>query len=198
MSRPVFVREMSNSERKQLRRLIRRGRDARMVRRAQMIWSSSQGKTLSQIAAEWQVCRQTVLNTVSRFNDRGIQGLADCHRGGRPAKATGRYIELLKAAVGTSPRDLGYPFTAWTLERLGEHLTRQTGVVLHPRYLSTLMSQHGIVYRRPKHGMAHLRDPQEYDEKRAFLEFVKRGRFGLGRPSTCCTSTNVKFISTRP
>lgn len=198
MSRPVFVRGLSNSERKQLRRLIRRGRDARMVRRAQMIWSSSHGTTLSQIAAEWQVCRQTVLNSIRRFNDRGIQGLADCHRGGRPAKVTARYIELLKEAVQTSPRELGYPFTAWTLERLGEHLTRQTQVVLHPRYLSTLMSQNGIVYRRPKHGMAHLRDPAEYDEKKAFLEFVKRGRFARGRPSSCCTSTNVKFISTRP
>lgn len=59
------------------------------------------------------------------------------------------------------------------------------------------MHEHRIVYRRPKHGMTHLRDPQEYDEKKAFLAFVKKGRRQASPASTCCTSTSVRFISTR-
>lgn len=70
---------------------------------------------------------------------------------------------------------MGYPFSAWTLERLREHLARQTHIVLSSHYLSQLMAKHNIGYRCPKHSMEHLRDPQEYDEKKAFLEFVKKG-----------------------
>ena len=70
--------------------------------------------------------------------------------------------------------------------------------MLSPAHLSRLLAKHDIVYRRPKHGMSHLRDPQEYDEKKAFLEFVKRGRCVRSVPSSCSTSMSVRFISIRP
>lgn len=198
MSRPVFVRELTQAERKELIRLIHSNGDARVVRRAQMIRLSAEGKTASEIAALWDVTGEAARRTIQRFNAEGISGLADKPPQGRPPKKTDRYVALLKEAVQTHPRDLGYPFSSWTLERLREYLARQTHIVLSPHYLSQLMAENGIVYRRPKHGMDHLRDPQEYDEKKAFLEFVKRGRFGPQPPSTCSTSMSVRFTSTRP
>jgi len=105
---------------------------------------------------------------------------------------------LLKEAVQTNPREMGYPFSSWTLERFREHLACQTHIVLSPHYLSQLMAANDIVYRRPKHSMEHLRDPKEYNEKKAFLEFIKRGRFAQQPPSTCSTSMSVRFTSTRP
>ena len=113
-------------------------------------------------------------------------------------ETTLRYVALLKAAVGVNPRDLGYPFSCWTLDRLREHLARRTRILLSLARLSQVMAQHHMVYRRPKHGMNHLRDPQEYNEKKAFLEFVKKGRRHRIRPSTCSTSMSVRFTSTRP
>jgi transposase len=198
MSRPVFVRELTQDERKELTRLIHSNGDARIVRRAQMIRLSAEGKTASQIAALWDVTGEGVRRILHRFNAEGLGGLADRPRPGRPRKRTDRYVALLKEAVQTSPRDLGYPFSAWTLERLREHLARQTHILLSPPHLSRLLSENDIVYRRPKHGMEHLRDPQEYDEKKAFLEFVKRGRHAPEPPSSCSTSMSVRFISTRP
>jgi transposase len=198
MSRPVFVRELTQDERKELTRLIHSNGDARIVRRAQMIRLSAEGKTASQIAALWDVTGEGVRRILHRFNAEGLGGLADRPRPGRPRKRTDRYVALLKEAVQTSPRDLGYPFSAWTLERLREHLARQTHILLSPPHLSRLLSENDIVYRRPKHGMEHLRDPQEYDEKKAFLEFVKRGRHAPEPPSSCSTSMSVRFTSTRP
>ena len=134
-----------------------------------------------------------------RFIDstaEGLASLADKPRSGRPVKATDHYVDVLKQAVQCSPRDLGYPFSSWTLNRLREHVGHETGVLLNPRYLSSLMGKHGIVYRRPKHLMTHLRDPQEYDEKKALLEFLKKGRSTPRPRSNCCTSTNVKFTCT--
>ena len=198
MSQPRFVRRLTRAEEKELTRLIRGNGDARVVRRAQMIRLSSQGQTTSEIAALWAMTSEVVRRLIHRFNADGLAALADKPRGGRPAKVTDRYIALLKETVQTNPRDLGYPFSCWTLGRLREHLARKTRIILNPTYLSQLMAKNEIVYRRPKHSMAHLRDPQEYDEKKAFLEFVKRGRHAPEPLSTCSTSMSVRFTSIRP
>src|SRR5579872_1624685 len=197
MSRPLFVRRLTLFEQRELRRLVRGGDDARVVRRAQMVRLSAQGQTPSQIGAVWQLTAQGVRKILNRFNQESIAGLADRPRRGRPRKTNERYVALLKQAVVADPREQGYAFGCWTLERLREHLARRTRVLLSVAQLSRLMAEHGVVYRRPKHGMTHLRDPQEYEEKKAFLAFVKK------RPATreprliCSTSTSVRFISTR-
>ena len=195
---PVFVRTLTADERKALSRLIRSERDARIVRRAQMIRLSAEGITTPKISALWDVNDQTVRRTIQRFQAEGLAGLPDKPRKGRPAKKTDRYVALLKEAVQRSPRDLGYPFSSWTLERLREHLALQTGIQLHPNSLSRIMAENDIVYRRPKHSMAHLRDPNEYDEKKAILDFLKKGRFAPQPASSCSTSMSVRFTSTRP
>ena len=107
-------------------------------------------------------------------------------------------MALLKRAVSVDPREQGYSFGCWTLDRLREHLGRRTRVLLSVAHLSRLMAAHGIVYRRPKHGMTHLRDPQEYEEKKAFLAFVKKRPSSQEPPWTCSTSTSVRFTSIRP
>jgi transposase len=198
MSKALSVRAFKPNEAKELRQLIRAGSDARMVRRAQMIRLSSQGKTAPEIAAFWEITGAGVRRIINRFNREGIAGLADRPRPGRPRKTDDRYVVLLKQAVQVSPRDAGYPFSCWTLDRLREHLARKTRIILSVAHLSRLMAENRIVYRRPKHGMTHLQDPQEYDEKKAFLEFVKKGHSALKLPSTCSTSMSVRFTSTRP
>jgi len=195
---PVHVRPLTASERPELDRLVRSGADARVVRRAQVIRLSSQGMPAIQIADLWNVHCHTVLRIISKFNAQGLGSLKDKPRTGRPPKTTERYVTILKEAVVRCPRDLGYPFSSWTLDRLREHLGRQAGILLHPAYLSRLMARHRIVYRRPKHVMAHLRNAQEYDEKKALLDFLKKTRLAPRRTSSCCTSTSVRFTSTRP
>lgn len=194
----LFVRSLTAQEQEQLRRLIQNNGDARIVRRAQIIRFSSRGKTADEIAEIWERSSSGIRRIISQFNSEGFASLADKPRGGRPRKRTDRYVELLKEAVGLNPRDLGYPFSCWTLERLREHLARKTKIILSPPHLSRLLSENDIVYRRPKHGMSHLRDPQEYSEKKAFLEFVKKGRHVQKPTSTCSTSMSVRFTSTRP
>jgi transposase len=198
MSKPLWVRTLTRSERKELTELIRMGLDGRVVRRGQMIRLSSEGKTAAEIAALWAVSSQGVRKIINRFNREGIAGLSDRQREGRPRKTNGRYVELLKQAVSVNPRDMGYHFNCWTLDRLREHLARKTRIVLSVPHLSRLMAEHDIVYRRPKHGMTHLRDPQEYNEKKAFLEFLKKGRDLPEPASISSTSTSVRFTSTQP
>jgi transposase len=189
---------LKSQEQAELDQIIRCGANARQVRRAQMIRMSSLGKSAAEIAEVWNIHVRSVLRILRNFHQEGIASLEDKPRSGRPPKTTELYVAVLKEAVASSPRDMGYPFSSWTLDRLREHLGRKVGILLHPSYLSRLMARHEIVYRRPKHVMAHLRNAQEYDEKKALLDFLKKTRSSPKRTSTCCTSTSVRFTSTRP
>jgi transposase len=198
MSAPKYVRPLSAEEATQIEKLIRQGGDARVVRRAQMIRLSAKKRKCREIAELLGFTVPTVHRTIDAFNECGVKGLRDRPRSGRPRKATDKYIECLKEAVASSPLDFGYVFTSWTLPRLREHLARKYGVVLHPDYLGRLMSRHGIVYRRPRHVMGHLSDPEEYEEKKEFLDFLKKRRSMRAVGSTSSSSMSVRFISTRP
>lgn len=198
MSQVLFVRAFRSQESRELRRIIRSSPDGRMVRRAQVIRLSARGKTPNEIADLLDRSWSGVRKIINRFNREGLSSLADKPRVGRPRKRTNRYVALLKEAVQVNPRELGYPFSCWTLERLRDHLARKTRIVLSPPHLSRLLSENEIVYRRPKHGMAHLRDRAEYNEKKAFLAFVKKGRRIPRAPSICSTSMSVRFTSTQP
>ena len=196
MSRPLFVRPLSKPEAAALHRLVKSNSNARQLRRAQMIRLSSLGRGCGEIARLLNVSGACVTQTIHRFNREGIGGLVDKPRSGRPRRAHDRYIQLLKEAVVTSPQDLGYAFSSWSLPRLREHLFRKTSVLLNPDYLSRLMARHGIVYRRPRHIMGHLRDPEDYDEKKALLGFLKKLPWPPRPGSTSSSSTSVKFTST--
>lgn len=199
MSRQVLhVRALTDQEQTQLRRLAAKSLDARVVRRVQVVRLSAGGMAPHEIARLLDRSWSGVRKTINRFNREGMASLSDKPGRGRHRKADDRYVALLKEAVQRSPRDLGYVFNAWTLDRLREHLALKTRVILSNGRLSELMRENRIVYRRPKHGMSHLRDPKEYDEKKAFLAFLKRGRHDQTPASTCCTSMSVRFTSTRP
>lgn len=198
MSAPKFVRPLTKAEQVEIVRLIRRSRDGRLVRRALMVQMSARGHLPRQIAETLSCSVPTVHRTLDAFNGRAIDGLPDAPRSGRPRKATERYLQCLKEAVATSPIDYGYVFTSWTLPRLREHLARCCRVLLHPNHLGRLMAKHRIVYRRPQHVMGHLQDPQEYEEKKALLAFLKKTRSTQGTTSISSSWMNPRFISTRP
>jgi transposase len=198
MNPPKFVRSLRPGEGAEIERLIRRSDDPRLMRRAQIVRLSVQRKTCGEIADLLGFSVPTVHRVVDAFNAEGLAGLPDKPRGGRPPKVTERYVRCLKEAVARSPVDLGYPFASWTLGRLREHLARKCRIVLHPDYLARLMARHGIVYRRPRHVMGHLRDPQEYNEKKEILDFLKKARSSPNADSSSSSSMSVRFISTRP
>jgi len=175
-----------------------KGGDGRAVRRAQVVRLLSQGLGATEIGKLLGISNSAVHKIRNAFRRDGLEALRDKPRPGRPSKADANYVACLKAAVSKSPRDFGYIFSCWTLARLREHLGRQCKIWLSPPQLSRLLRRHGIVYRRPRHVMAHLRDQTEYDEKKALLAFLKKKRPQPMRVLTSSSLTSVRFISTRP
>ena len=83
-----------------------------------------------------------VRKIINLFNRGGVAALRDKpHEGGRPRKTDDRYLALLKQAVQRDPREMGYVFGCWTLERLREHLARKTRVIISTGHLARLMAE---------------------------------------------------------
>jgi transposase len=68
----------------------------------------------------------TVRYWIKRYEEKGIDGLKDEDRPGRPPVITPFYLETLLALVPKSPREAGYPINGWTTQLLSHHLERIT------------------------------------------------------------------------
>lgn len=174
MKRPKQVHPLSDSELTEIQQVISTHPKPRVRVRAIMIRMSHEGLSAPEIATLLGVSRQTVLHQIQRYEDSGIIGIEDRPRSGPPAKANAEYIAKLKRAVASDPRELGYRFSVWSVERLQKHLVEQTGVELSPIYLHDLMRKHDIVYRKPKHTLEHKQDSEEVSQKKRLLEFLKK------------------------
>ena len=96
-----------------------------------------------------------------RSGGGGGGALAGAPRAGRPRQADAAYLAALEAAVGADPRALGQGFDVWTSARLGAYLAEATGTRIAPGWLRVLLHRQRFATGRPKHSVAHLRDPAE-------------------------------------
>ena len=72
MSRAKFVRALTKQEEVEMARLIRKGDDARVVRRAQIVRLSAQGKKCGEIAELLGFSVPTIHRVIDNFGKEGI------------------------------------------------------------------------------------------------------------------------------
>ncbi len=80
------------------------------------------------------VSQPTVYDWRYRWQENGVEALANRSKSGRLIKATTDYLRLLEEVVEQYPQELGYAFSTWTTERLRLHLKVKTGIVDFGRY----------------------------------------------------------------
>jgi transposase len=152
--------QLSKSEQAELARIEKTSKDPRMRQRAMGLRLLHTGKSPQEAAELLTVSVATIYNWHQKWRTGGIAGLADEQRSGRPAVATAAYCAKLEALIETEPSELGYGFTLWTAKRLLAHLEQETGIHLSEDTLRHLLQKHQFVYRRPKHDLKHLQDPE--------------------------------------
>ena len=87
----VTLRELTPEERQALEQLASsRTAQARLVERARILLAIADGRRPSQVARDLGVWRPTVYTWIHRFNERGLHGLEDQPRSGRPPTYTRR------------------------------------------------------------------------------------------------------------
>ncbi len=121
MKPPIFVRSLSQEERKALEAGLR-SKDAFVMRRSQILLASARGQSPPEIARSLGCGSQTVRNAIHAFNERGLDALTP--GSSRPKRIHAAFdqesAEALREMLHRSPREFGYDTSLWTLEMAAE------------------------------------------------------------------------------
>jgi transposase len=136
-----------------LRKLAARQSDGRIARRILAIASALAGQSREEAARQAGMDRQTLRDWVMRYNELGIDGLADRPRDGRPSKlAREEKAELLSIVLaGPDPEASG--LSAFTREDLVTICKERFGKSLHATSMGRILRQLGLSRQktRPSH-----------------------------------------------
>jgi transposase len=159
------VRAVSEEERKTLGQMARsRTLGAGLVRRAQIVLHALEGLKAPEIGARMELGGVTVRHWLQRFNARGLQGLEEDVRSGRPPTYSAEQRSAVVNAALTRPADLGLPFACWTLDRLVAYLSEQ-GIAMRRSRISEIFIQEGLKWRHEETWFGAQVDP-EFAQKR--------------------------------
>ena len=132
------VRELSDHERVEVQRIARSHTlGAGLVRRAQIVLHALDGLKAEEISTRMGLCGKTVRHWLKRFNARGLRGLKEDVRSGRPPTYSAAQRSAVITAALTRPTDLGLPFASWTLDRLVAYLSEQ-GIAMRRSRISEI------------------------------------------------------------
>jgi transposase len=148
----IYVRRLSEPERKELKRLARREL-GRVSERIHMVLLSERRYSVGQIAQIFDCSEATVREWLERFEAEGIQGLRDRPRSGRPCKADAVAREAIRLQVESTPSAFGYAFGFWTVVSLCAHLATQLGLCLSGATLRRVLHALDYRWRRPRHAL---------------------------------------------
>ncbi len=134
MKPPLFVRELSDADRRGLQAGLR-CRAAFTLRRAQILLASADGQRPARIAARVGCAVGTVHNAIHAFAAEGIGCLREKKHGPKDARPIlgAAQTEPLQGILHQSPRRFGKARSTWTLGLLAEVSFEQG---LTPRRLS--------------------------------------------------------------
>jgi transposase len=169
------VRALTEEEEQQLTHLSQsRTAAVRDVERARIIVQASQGQRVPAIARTLDLCEPTVRLWITRFNERGLAGLADAPHRGRPATYTREQVGLVVATALTDPQALGRAFACWTFERLAAYLHETHGLAMSRSRIHEVVQREGLRWRTHETWFGKRIDP----------EFAaKRGQLNASTPS---------------
>jgi|SRR5689334_6969054 len=161
MGRRMQLRAVSSEERQAVARLAHsRTAPARAVERARVVQAALDGQMVEEIAADQRLSRNTVYLWLHRFEERGVAGLEDRSRTGRPRTYPGEQVGEIVATALTKPKTLGLPFAAWTLDRLVVYLAEQKGITMKRSRLGEVLLSEGLRWRKAETWFGERVDPE--------------------------------------
>jgi transposase len=129
-----------------------------LVRRAQIVQHAVDGLSPPEIAARLDVCKASVRFWLKRFNARGLPGLKEEMRSGRPPTYTPEERSAVITAALSRPSDLDLPFACWTLDRLVAHLSEK-GIGMKRSRISEILLAEGLKWRQEEPGLVRVLIP---------------------------------------
>ncbi len=155
MKRPIFVRPLSDAERKALEAGLR-SPDAFTLRRCQILLTSADGHNAYQIARNLGCNPQTVRNAIHKFNEEGLEealrrGSNRPHNVHRAFDEEG--AEALRQMLHRSPREFSKDSSLWTMDMAAEVSFEQglTKERVSGETIRATLARMGLRWQRAKH-----------------------------------------------
>jgi len=131
-----------------LRGEIDRDEASRYHHRLHAVLLVAAGRSCSEVAQWFGESASTVQRWVRRFQARGLDGLHEAERTGRPRSLDDLQWRRLEADLRKNPRYFGFASRTWNGPTFEEHLRRCYGVDLGLRQCQRLFQQMGTRPRR--------------------------------------------------
>jgi transposase len=133
-----------------LQQEILRSHESRYDHRLHGLLLISQGLDCYQVAQWLGQNPTTVQRWVHRFERRGLAGLEEGERSGRPPRLTAPQLRKVDRDLRQSPRQFGYPQNLWDGKLLAHHLDQAYGVRLGSRQCQRLFHHLRFRLRKPR------------------------------------------------
>lgn len=137
---------------------IRRSNDSRYDHRLHAVLLVAQGQTPRHVAHMLGDAPRTVEYWVTRFEERGLAGLTEGERSGRPSRLTAAQVRRIETALRKTPRDVKMNAALWDGPTLSAFIVREFKVHLGPRQCQRMFRMFGFRFRKPR-GVIAESDP---------------------------------------
>lgn len=145
---------LSAGERAALESVVAHAKDVRQVKRAQALLAVAADVSVSAVARNWQVARNTIYNWIERFQERSgslAERLSDADRSGRPDDLIQSLRQLLPDLLPQKPSEFGYRHAEWTVELLQAHLREKHQLEASDRTIREALHNVGYRWKRPRY-----------------------------------------------
>jgi transposase len=133
-----------------LQQEIQRSEDSRYDHRLHGVLLVAQGVTCPDVARLLGDAPRTVEYWVRRFEERGLAGLTEGERAGRPPRLSMVQVKAVNRALRGKPTDAGMQVNLWDGKTLAAWIDKQYEIKLGVRQCQRLFRQFGFRLRKPR------------------------------------------------
>lgn len=147
---------------------IRRSQESRYDHRLHGVLLVAQGMSCPEVSRLLGDSPRTVENWIHRFEERGLTGLTDGERQGRPKCLNSDQLKEINIALRRLPSDVGLTGNLWDGKTLSAFIKLNYGVCLGVRQCQRMFRQFGFRLRKPRPQIAHANPELQWEYKKNF------------------------------
>lgn len=151
-----------------LQQEIQRSEESRYDHRLHGVLLVAQGLTCPEVGRLLGDAPRTVEYWVRRFEDRGLAGLTEGERPGRPSRLNADQIREVNRTLRGRPTDAGMRVNLWDGKTLAAWIEKKYGIRLGVRQCQRLFRQFGFRLRKPRPLIAKANPARQKAHKKNF------------------------------
>ena len=161
----IFLREINPLSAKLLERIYRQSRHHQVRQRAHCLILANQGVKVEELMKVFQVSYKTIYNWFTRWESEGIVGLYNKPgKGCKPTFDSGQKAQI-KEWAKQEPRQL---------KQVEQKIKEEWGISISSKTIKRILKTLSMSWHRMRRAVGGEPNPQEYKEKQAQLEELKR------------------------